>query len=287
MGKHGNKSLQEAYDKYQEILHDVLEYVFPEPSALLEAEQSYYDLMRGKVYLVNSGEYASSCWKGRSIPDEMRERISNTIKESGICKGENNPFFGKKHSQESLEKARASHRKYIAREETKDLMRQIHLGRKMDEGDIAKRQESRTSGGKPYSTRCNFVACDAYGVEKERFGSIAELVDAGFCKGIVYKSIRENTPYRDMFWRKDATAPSSSYRRKKIRGARTSRSANSKDLVGFDLFGNEVIRFRSLKELELAGYTDGCVYKSINTSKPYKNMLWKKESPTVKPISGG
>ena len=60
-GKHRNKLLQEAYDKYQEILHDVLEYVLPESSALLEVEQSYYDLMRGKVYLVNCGEYAH-CW---------------------------------------------------------------------------------------------------------------------------------------------------------------------------------------------------------------------------------
>lgn len=203
-GSHTNKELQESYNQYQSILHEVLEFLPPDKDALLEAEQSYYDSMRSRVRLVNAGDHAH-CWnKGKPVSEEMRDRISNTLKDSGVCKGEQNPFFGKKHSDDVVQKMTESHRKYVVSEKTKNIMRLTHIGRKIDPDTVSKRQASRVEGGKPYATRCDFIGYDEDGVEVVRYSSIKHFSEAGYCKGPLYKNMRVGTPYRGLYWKKES-----------------------------------------------------------------------------------
>lgn len=201
LGAHQNRLLQEAYDKYQEVLEEVLKYEDPDTAKLLEEEQRYYDIMRKTSNLVNRGKYACSVNKGMVVPQERRDRISKTL--TGKLVGENNPFYCKTHTPEMSEKLRKMRKSSIMAEGTKGKLRSRHLGRKVSSETIEKRQLSRTSGGKPYCTRGDFVALDENGIERERFSSIKEFLAAGYCRGPLYKNMREKTPYRCLYWHKE------------------------------------------------------------------------------------
>jgi hypothetical protein len=174
---------------------------------LVDAEDKWYREVRGSGHnIVNDFAPADliSAFEKR-IPlahrESWKKQISDTL--TGAYAGEKNPFYGKNHSEEFIERSRIAHRKYVVREETKELMRQAHKGRKIDLDTIEKRQKTRTAGGKPYVTYGDFVGCDSNGVEQVRFGSIKDFMDAGFCRGPLYKNMRENTPYRDLYWHKE------------------------------------------------------------------------------------
>ena len=60
--------------------------------------------------------------KGRKFSQEFKDKISKTMKEKELFKGEKNPMYGKKHSEESLHKMRNR----VFSEESKLLMSQNH-----------------------------------------------------------------------------------------------------------------------------------------------------------------
>jgi len=60
--------------------------------------------------------------KGRKFSQEFKDKISKTMKKKELFKGENNPMYGKKHSEESLQKMR---NRFFS-EESKLLMSQNH-----------------------------------------------------------------------------------------------------------------------------------------------------------------
>jgi len=62
-------------------------------------------------------------WYGKSLPKEMREKISKTL--TGKLIGEKNPFYGKKHSPETIKK-----------------MREVKLGKNQTEESNKKRSAS-------------------------------------------------------------------------------------------------------------------------------------------------
>ena len=207
-GTHHNKTLQSEFACTPDVCTYVLEKTAKDKGALITAENKWYLELKKSGHKVVNG-YAPAdlipSFDERIRPDKKEEwkaKISKTLS-NGMVAGDKNPFYGKKLSAESLEKARISHRKHVVRDDTKEIMRQIHKGRKIDPDVIEKRQASRTAGGKPYSTKCDFVAVDGRGVERGRFASIREFVDAGYCKGAVYKNMRNKTPYRDLYWHKE------------------------------------------------------------------------------------
>jgi hypothetical protein len=206
-GVRHNRELQTAFRMMPDVCGYLLEAVRGGRQELVDAEDKWYREVRGSGHnIVNDFAPADliSAFEKR-IPlahkESWKRQISDTL--TGAYAGEKNPFFGKNHSEEFIERSRVAHRKHIATEETKELMRKAREGTKIDPATIAKRQESRTSGGKPYFIKGDFVGCDDLGVEKVRFGSIKEILAAGFCKGPLYKNMRENTPYRDLYWHKE------------------------------------------------------------------------------------
>jgi hypothetical protein len=206
-GIHHNRELQTAFRLTPDVCGYLLEAVRGGRQELVDAEDKWYREVRGSGHnIVNDFAPADliSAFEKR-IPlahrESWKKQISDTL--TGVYAGEKNPFYGKKHSEEFIERSRVEHRKHIATEETKELMRSAHKGRKIDLDTIEKRQVSRTEGGKHYLTKGAFVGCDDSGREKVRFGSIKEFLAAGFCRSPLYKNMRENTPYRDLYWHKE------------------------------------------------------------------------------------
>lgn len=81
---------------------------------------------------------------GKPVPEEIRKRISNTL--IGKMVGEKNPFFGKKHSEETL-KFLSESQKGLKRgapsEETREKIRQKMLGRVFSPETLAKMSERK------------------------------------------------------------------------------------------------------------------------------------------------
>ena len=77
--------------------------------------------------------------KGLSPTEETRRRIS--VNRKGKCAGEEHPFYGKHHSEESLEKMRKASREYWSDENNRMLHSERCKGRKQSPETIAKRTE--------------------------------------------------------------------------------------------------------------------------------------------------
>jgi len=106
---HDNQRLQNAWNKYGEAAFkfEVLEIV-QDPANLLVKEQWWMDKLqsydRDKGF--NIRKVAESNFGLKHTP-ETKEKISQgNIGKNSWMTGENNPFFGKKHTEESLEKMR-------------------------------------------------------------------------------------------------------------------------------------------------------------------------------------
>jgi hypothetical protein len=68
----------------------------------------------GKTIPKDMREKISNTLKGRVIEDEWISKWKNTVKKRDSFKGENNPFYGKTHSEEVRKKLRKSHIERIA-----------------------------------------------------------------------------------------------------------------------------------------------------------------------------
>ena len=82
--------------------------------------------------------------KGRIVSSETRKKMSDL--RQGTCKGEENPFFGKHHTEETKEKNRQAHVGKKLSEETRQKMKgraSSFLGKQHSEETKAKMRETR------------------------------------------------------------------------------------------------------------------------------------------------
>lgn len=131
--KHGNKYLQNAWNKYGEenFLFYIIEEV-EDDNSLIEREQFWLDMhdSANRLFGYNICPTTSSCL-GITRTEEFKQKVSNanmgktylieTIRKMSESKrgkylGENNPFYGKTHTLEF-----------------KDRLSKIHTGRKISE----------------------------------------------------------------------------------------------------------------------------------------------------------
>ena len=107
--KHDNPRLQNSWNKYGEHQFNfrLLEEV-KESSKLLEREQYWIDSLhssdRNKGF--NIRKIAESNFGLKHTPETIEKISQGNIGKNSWMTGENNPFFGKKHSEESLVKMR-------------------------------------------------------------------------------------------------------------------------------------------------------------------------------------
>lgn len=76
---------------------DVQDKYIPTPEEYEECRKLCHEAMMGENHP----------WFGRHHTEESRRRMSESHK--GIYDGDNNPFFGKKHSEETLKKMKGTH----------------------------------------------------------------------------------------------------------------------------------------------------------------------------------
>lgn len=98
-GKHKNKKIQNIYNKYGYPKYEVLEICSKEELYL--KEQYYIDKYITETHCCNLLSIASSS-KGYKQSDETKEK--NRLARIGMFDGENNPFYGKKHTEETKKK---------------------------------------------------------------------------------------------------------------------------------------------------------------------------------------
>jgi group I intron endonuclease len=101
--KHYNRYLQNAWNKYGEDSFEFQILEITTEQLLLEKEQYYLDKFAAHVSRggYNMCEFAGRPL-GRLITSETRKKISESLR--GRYGGEKNPFYGKKHSAETLQK---------------------------------------------------------------------------------------------------------------------------------------------------------------------------------------
>jgi group I intron endonuclease len=111
-GTHRNKHLQASFNKYGDLAFAVaiLELV-SDPSLLIEREQVYIDLLNsaGRNGYNQSPTAGSTLGINRPpFSEEWRSKLSNATK------GEKNPFYGRKHSEEARQQIAAKARVRMA-----------------------------------------------------------------------------------------------------------------------------------------------------------------------------
>lgn len=183
-GTHYNDYLQNARGKYGPGSFKFYILEFCEEDSLDERESYYiekyktldrdfgYNLMTGGGSNRNLSEetkkkMSENChWRGKTLPEDVREKISKS--RAGKCVGEDNPFYGKHHSKETIEMIRKKAKERCKNKEnhpfygkhhsekTKEKIRNAHIGRKAT--DEAKQKMSERSSGKN-NPRCRPVYC--------------------------------------------------------------------------------------------------------------------------------
>lgn len=98
--KHFNSHLQRSYNKYGKDNFVFEPLLYCEEKDLIYYEQKILDYKRPNVYNLRLECVETS--KGIKRSDETKKKRQNSI--VGIFKGINNPMYGKKHSQETIEK---------------------------------------------------------------------------------------------------------------------------------------------------------------------------------------
>ena len=137
---HDNGRLQNAWNKYCEdnFVFEIIEEVEDLREKLIEREQYYFDTLnpndekngynlclkalsnslKGKKFSIEHKKKLSIALKGRVFTQTHRENLSKSLKGKYI--GENNPFYGKKHTQESKNKIRA-HASTLTQEDVNEI----------------------------------------------------------------------------------------------------------------------------------------------------------------------
>ena len=97
-GIHKNKKIQSIFNKYGEPNFIVCEVC--EVEELNTKEQFYLDVHFGKDYCCNINPNAESS-KGRKCSDDIKNKMAEIGKKRNLV-GKRNPFYGKKHTEETI-----------------------------------------------------------------------------------------------------------------------------------------------------------------------------------------
>ncbi len=131
--KHGNPHLQRAYNKYEKE--------FFEFKILLYCES--FELTRYEQFFVN--------YYGGDVLYNIRlECVDSNL---GIMEGENNPFFGKKHSKEDRKKMSGENHHLYGKhlsDETKEKLSKSHIGKHHSEKTKDKLSEINSGKNHPF-----------------------------------------------------------------------------------------------------------------------------------------
>ena len=114
-------------------------------TAELKALNMYYNRPSSELIFMKHGEHSILHKKGRYLSEEHKKKLSEARKDRYT--GENNPMYGKKHSDETLRKMREA--KKNMSEETKEKMRVAKKGKCLSEEHKKKIREAKK--GKPKS----------------------------------------------------------------------------------------------------------------------------------------
>lgn len=98
-GVHKNPRVQSVYNKYGEPKIEIIVYCSVED--LNKMEQIFLDTYHGLPFCLNIDSVASSR-KGYIPSEEQKRKQSESM--SGRYEGENNPYYGMSHSQETIDK---------------------------------------------------------------------------------------------------------------------------------------------------------------------------------------
>ena len=114
-------------------------------TAELKALNMYYNRPSSELIFMKHGEHSILHKKGKCLSEEHKKKLSEARKDRYT--GENNPMYGKKHSDETLRKMREA--KKNMSEETKEKMRVAKKGKCLSEEHKKKIREAKK--GKPKS----------------------------------------------------------------------------------------------------------------------------------------
>lgn len=152
---------------------------------LNEAEIKWIKLARcggKKVYNIcdgGDGGLGTDYWKGKSLPEETKQKISKSLKEyykthdspmKGMT-GDKSPFYGRRHSEETKAKISKSKIGVPRSEVTKQKLREANLGKKASKETLRK-MSKRFSGANNPSARP--VYCITTG-EKFDYAKLASI----------------------------------------------------------------------------------------------------------------
>lgn len=73
-----------------------------------EYREKMSNSLKGRKFSDEHRMKLSESLKGKARSDEHRSNLSDSLKKSEKLKGENNPFYGMKHSQDTIDKIRNS-----------------------------------------------------------------------------------------------------------------------------------------------------------------------------------
>ena len=96
-GSHHNAIMQHVWNKYQDLTWSILEECAEE--ALLDVEQKYLDLSSDDKMRMNLSSHSNRPATYSDMSPEKQAEWSSKL--SSACTGENNPFYGKTHSEET------------------------------------------------------------------------------------------------------------------------------------------------------------------------------------------
>lgn len=152
-----NALLKYGYDEFEKV---VLEGCAPDVNVLNPREDywiDYYDSINGGYNIRRAGgkgptpqetkDRMSNSQKGRPCPEYKKKLISERL--LGKYSGEKHPMFGKKHSEETKQKIRASRAKQVITKEHRENMSKALMGKKVDQE--TKKRLSEADRGKVMS----------------------------------------------------------------------------------------------------------------------------------------
>lgn len=185
--KHNNKRLQNAWNKYKEESFEFIEIVYCKPDYCIKFEQSIIDTLnpeynickvagstRGVFHTDESIQKMRESKKISQNRPEVREKLSKARK--GRFKGKDNPFYGKKHSEESKKK----------RLETwySTSKKAWNKGKKMSDSFCKKM--SKVQKGKKKGPMCDNTRVKLSKTRTEKYG--VKIIDNN---SVIYNSIKE------------------------------------------------------------------------------------------------
>ena len=95
---HSNRHLQNSWNKYGELIFEFIHILYCNESHLDFYEQKFLDKFVGSVGCYNISKYVDAGMRGRRHSEKTKRKMSVNHYD---CSGHRNPFYGKKHSDET------------------------------------------------------------------------------------------------------------------------------------------------------------------------------------------